>query len=200
MTAYLGPMLLAAALACLCARRWPLSRGVRLAALLAAAAAVVLPVGELDVAAHIRAVAGDLSIATQALLMAFVAGWVSNRPLLDRRQLGAVSAAAVAGGAFLYPGALGLLPMDPYALGYASIPFAAALAALTALAWLLKLHWLAGCMLLGACGRLLGVLESRNLWDYLLDPWLALFAFCWLCSSALPRRAAPGHAPQRAAG
>lgn len=188
--AYLGPMLLAAALVARYAGRRPLSRRARLGAALAAAAFVMLPVGDLNVAEYVRAVAGDLSMITQAMLAAFVIGFVDNRRLLDQRQVCAVMAAALAGALFLYPAALGLVSMDPYALGFASIHFAAALAAFTVLAWYLSLHWLAACLLLAVSARLLGALESRNLWDYLLDPLLALYAAYWLCRMAMRRAAA----------
>jgi len=35
---------------------------------------------------------------------------------------------------------------------------------------------------------LLGLGESQNLWDYLIDPWLVLYAVPWAIASALGRR------------
>ncbi|HEX6318855.1 MAG TPA: hypothetical protein VFZ84_08265 [Burkholderiales bacterium] len=184
---YSGCMLLAAGLVCLSVRRWSLNLRARIGLALAAAVSVMLPMGDLFAADYIRAVFGDLSVLSQAMLAAFILGYVADRRLLDLRQLRAVMAAAFAGGLFLYPAALGLVPVDPYSLGFGSVYFAGALGGLTLIAWYLGFHWLAGGMLLAVSARLLDALESRNLWDYLLDPLLVLYAALWLGATALRR-------------
>ena len=178
---YLGCMLLAAAAAAWCAGR---SR-FRLAFALGSALLLLVPLGELLAVEYVRAAIGDLSIVTQVLLAAFIAGYSPAR-----RQLGAIMAAALAGATFLYPAALGLIQFDPYALGYASPYFVAALATLTLAAWYLRLEWLAACLLVAVAAKIAGVLESQNLWDYLVDPLLALYAVFWLCRMALRRSSA----------
>jgi hypothetical protein len=187
---YLGCMLFAAAVLARCATHYRLSHAARIILVLGSAGSLLVPVGELMLVEYLRAVIGDLSIVTQALLAAFLAGYVMQRPLRDERQLCAVMVAALAGAAFLYPAALGLTPFDPYALGYASLPFLAALAVLTVAAWYLRFEWLAACLLVAVLARVAGVLESRNLWDYLVDPLLALYAAVWLSRVALQRLAA----------
>jgi hypothetical protein len=182
---YLGCLLLVGAFAAWCAGR---SR-FRMAAALASAALLFIPVGELLAVEYVRAAIGDLSMVTQVLLAAFVLG---HAP--DRRQLAPIMAVALAGAVFLYPAALGLTVFDPYALGYASIAFVAALAGLTLAAWCLRFEWLAACLLIAVAAKVAGVLESRNLWDYLVDPLLVLYAAFWLCRMALrkgPTAAAP---------
>jgi hypothetical protein len=189
-------MLLAAGLVCLSVRRWGLNLRARIGLALAAAVSVMLPMGDLFAADYIRAVFGDLSVLSQAMLAAFILGYVADRRLLDVRQLRAVMAAAIAGGLFLYPAALGLVPVDPYSLGFGSVYFAGALGGLTLIAWYLGFHWLAGGMLLAVSARLLDALESRNLWDYLLDPLLVLYAALWLGATALRGAAsAPSNGP-----
>lgn len=173
---YLGCMLLAAACAAGCAGR---SR-FRLPLALASGALLLVPVGDLLAVEYLRGVFGDLSIVTQMLLAAFVLG---RAP--ERRQLGAVMVLALASAVFLYPATLGLTVFDPYALGYASLALAAALAVLTLAAWYLGFEWLAACLLVAVAAKVVGVLESRNLWDYLVDPLLALYAVFWLCRAAL---------------
>lgn len=180
---YLGCMLFVAAFALWMARHRPLSLRLRIAAGLGIAAILMVPVGELLIVEYVRGVIGDLSIVTQMLLAAFVAGRTA-----DRRQLGAVMAAAVAAGVFLYPAALGVIQFDPYALGYASPYFLAAIAGLTVAAWYLRFEWLAACLLVAVTAKVAGVLESSNLWDYLVDPLLVLYALYWLSRSALRRR------------
>jgi hypothetical protein len=187
---YLGCMLLAAAVAAGCARRYRLSRAARITLVLGSASLLLVPANELMLVEYLRAAIGDLSIVTQVLLAAFLVGYVAQRRLGDERQMCAVMIAAVAGAAFLYPAALGLARFDPYALGYASLPLMAALAVLTVAAWYLRFEWLAACLLVAVAARVAGVLESRNLWDYLVDPLLALYAAFWLARMALQRLAA----------
>lgn len=176
---YLGCMLLVAAFVAWLAG----TSRFRLAFALGAAALLLVPAGELLLVEYMRGVLGDLSIVTQVLLAAFVAGY---RPA--RRQIGAVMAAAAAAAALLYPAALGAIQFDPYALGYGSAAFIAALAGVTIAAWYLRYEWLAACLLAAVAANVAGVLESRNLWDYLLDPLLVTYAAFWLCRAALQRR------------
>lgn len=176
---YLGCMLLVAAFVAWLAGP---SR-FRMVFALGAAALLLIPAGELLLVEYMRGVLGDLSIVTQVLLAAFVIGY---RP--ERRQLGAVMAAAVAAAVLLYPAALGVMQFDPYALGFGSPHFIAALAVVTVAAWYLRYEWLAACLLAGVAASVAGVLESRNLWDYLLDPLLVIYAAFWLCRAALQRR------------
>ena len=183
---YLGCMLLAAAFAAWCAGP---SR-FRLAFALAGGALLLVPVGDLLAVEYLRGVFGDLSIVTQMLLAAFVVG---RAP--ERRQLGAIMGLALASAVFLYPATLGLTVFDPYALGYTSLAFAAVLAAITLVAWYLGFEWLAACLLVAVASKVAGVLESRNLWDYLVDPLLALYALFWLCRSALRSRRPSAAAP-----
>ena len=184
---YLGCMLFAAAVAARCASRYRFPQVARIILVLASAALLLVPAGELMLVEYLRAVIGDLSIVTQLLLAAFLVGYVAQQRLHDERQLCAVMVATLAGAAFLYPAALGLVRVDPYALGYDALPFAAALAALTVTAWYLRFEWLAACLLVAVSAWVAGVLESRNLWDYLIDPLLALYAVFWLSRMALRR-------------
>jgi hypothetical protein len=187
---YLGCVLLAAALASRLAKHLTLSRPARVAVASGGAAAMLVPLDGLLLAGYLRGIVGDLSIVTQAMLAACIFSHVLDRKLLDRREMGAVMAAAFAGGLFLYPATLGLMHFDPYALGFGSPYLAATLAALTLVASYLRLYWLAACLLVAVSARLANALESQNLWDYLLDPLLALYAGFWL-SRALIRRITP---------
>ena len=97
---------------------------------------------------------------------------------LSRRRPGLLDwrvAAAIVGTALVvYPLALGLGPVDPYALGYRPLPLLAALLPLGAvLAWRRQEVWL--LLLAGDClAYALGIFG--NLWDALLDPLLVLLA------------------------
>ena len=75
----------------------------------------------------------------------------------------------------LYPLALGISPFDPYALGYHGRVrgLLVALALVAVFAWWRGRLLLLLALLLGVGAFRLEALESTNLWDYLLDPWLA---------------------------
>jgi hypothetical protein len=70
--------------------------------------------------------------------------------------------------------ALGLGAFDPYRLGFAPHGLLVVLLALAAVAWVCESYLLLACLAAAVGGHALGVLESTNLWDYLLDPWVAL--------------------------
>jgi hypothetical protein len=156
---------------------------VRYAAVLVAAAAVFLPVGGLSIAGYMRGVTGDLSAATLALAANAIFARLSGRTLIEPRErmalLGLVAAAAL----FLYPFALGWTPFDPYALGYGSIAFVAALLVVTLAAWRMNLKLAVAVVLAGALAWIGGLYESRNLWDYLIDPLAAAYALAALLTA-----------------
>jgi hypothetical protein len=179
-TAVLGMFLLLGCGASLAARRFELPRAARIGIVVAAGAAALLPLGGLMLAGYLRAALGDLSIVTQGLLAIALFQYVNAKSYLAARERAAIAATVLAGAIFLYPAALGLTYFDPYALGYGSPWLAASLLALALGAWYLRLEWLTALILLAVVARLGNALESRNLWDYLLDPWLVLYALLWL--------------------
>lgn len=192
-TALIGISLLLACGASLAARRFALRRAARIAVVLGAGAAALLPLGGLMLAGYVRAAIGDLSIVTQGVLAIALVQYVNAKVYLAARERTALAAAVVAGAIFLYPAALGLTYFDPYTLGYGSPWLAAGLLALALAAWYLRLEWLTALILLAVVARLGNALESRNLWDYLIDPWLVLYAALWLIRSAMKRRLEPKH-------
>lgn len=136
---------------------------------------------ELPLAAYVRGVTGELSIMTMLLL------WSSMLPAAKKTPLGFKVAVALIAIAF-YPLALGLGMLDPYAWGYGSIGFliatiffaiACGLAGWTKGVWILSIaiiawtvHWH----------------ESANLWDYLLDPFLAVWALLAIPNAIYQKR------------
>ena len=166
-------------------RRWPLR--VRYAASLTAVVLLLFPFGDLSPAGYVRGLTGDLSAATLALAANALADALRGRPLFGRRDVDALLAATVAAGVFLYPFALGWTPFDPYALGYGSIAFITALLLLTLAAWRAGLTLVVLVVLLAGLAFLGGVYESRNLWDYLVDPLVSLYALVTLAAGPVRR-------------
>jgi hypothetical protein len=149
---------------------------VRYAAVSAAALAVFVPIGDLPVAAYVRGVTGDLSMTTLVLAGAACIAQVTGRTVIGERDARALLCLVVAAAAFLYPFALGLTYFDPYALGYGSVEFLTVLLLVTLAAWRARLDLIAFVVAAAGLAFLAGAYESRNLWDYLIDPLVSVYA------------------------
>jgi len=136
---------------------------------------------ELPLSAYVRGITGELSIVTMLLL------WSSVLPSAKKIPPGfKVSVALIA--IVFYPLALGLGMLDPYAWGYGSMGLLIAtilfaivcgLAGWTKGVWILSfaiiawaVHWH----------------ESANLWDYLLDPFLAIWTLLAIPNAIYQKR------------
>ena len=175
--AHAGPVLLASALVLslpgVARRPW------RWLAPLVCAAGLSVRWGDFSPVEWFRGVAGDLSIVTILLLSCRVWRRLSGRDLLPAKEQGEVVRFAALAGAVLYPSALGLGTWDAYRLGYA--PLVTLLPALLALAVWARLAGrrsaiVVPVVILAWCSSLL---ESTNLWDYLVDPFVAVYGLGW---------------------
>lgn len=178
-----GCGLLCLALAAIVLRVRALPVRARYAVMAVAAIAVFAPIGDLSIAAYARGVTGDLSVATLALAASACAGRVAGRSLFEPREWSALLSLVAAAGLFLYPFALGWTPFDPYALGYGSVALTAVLLLVTLAAWHARLNLVVLVVLAGVLAYLAGIYESRNLWDYLIDPLAAVYALAVLLSA-----------------
>jgi hypothetical protein len=111
------------------------------------------------------------------LLTADVVARLFGRPIFtdsDRRLLlGGVSIASIA----LYPSALQLFPFDIYRVGFHPVtPLVIAIAGALIAA---RHPRLAVAIFLTLIAYDVHLLAATNLWDYLLDPLLALIAIAW---------------------
>lgn len=142
----------------------------RLLLLAALAAVSMIPFGGMRLLGYARGIAGDLSITSVLLLASAVAA----PRLLDRDEVRALGAFVLGGALLLYPMALGLSSFDPYALGYPARVRAmlVALAAFALIAWWRRCFLVLLAVVFAIGAYRLGFLESDNLWDYLIDPWL----------------------------
>src|SRR5213078_3049728 len=148
--------------------------------MLAAALAVFVPIGDLSIAAWVRGVTGDLSTATLILAGAACFTQITGRALIGNRDKRALCWLLALAAAFLYPFALGWTRFDPYALGFGSVEFVTALLLLTLACWWARLYLIVLVVVVAALAYLLGAYESRNLWDYLIDPLASFYALAWL--------------------
>jgi len=179
MTGLFGAMLLIAAAGCLVLRRGAFAPRLRAAAVVLLLLVGTIPVRGLPLAGYLRGVVGDPSISTMMLAGAWLVSFVLGRELVDARERSAWLLAAVVAALILYPGALGASAFDPYSLGYGSYGFATILLAVTLVAWRAGRFWLVASIVAAVTAYLLGLLESANLWDYLVDPLIAGYGALW---------------------
>lgn len=155
------------------------SPAVRFSVCALLAAFMVIPVKGLVVAGYVWGLIGDPSIATIALMSLVCIKQLTGREVCDDRNVGALLLLVLAGGAMLYPLALGLSPYDPYALGFGSWMLYSALLAVALAAWWLQLPLVVAWIVASALAYTFGMFESTNLWNYLLDPIAVLIAIGW---------------------
>ena len=136
----------------------------------------MLPINGLSLAAYLRGGIGDVSITTLLLLLSVLAKPWLNCATLDNRNrfalFGLIALAALA----LYPMALGVGAYDPYRLGYGNALFVTAVLLIALAAWYWKYYWVTLCIACATIAWAMGWHESNNLWDYLIDPFVAGYA------------------------
>ena len=137
-----------------------------------------LPVGstQLPVLAYIRGVSSDLSVTLIALACLFLGRQWAGLDTLAKREKVALNSVMAATAVVLYPLALGWGNWDIYRVGWGSYGLLAALLALSLFCWSRKLWLLPFLIGLSLLAWSAGLMESGNLWDYLIDPWLAVAA------------------------
>lgn len=124
---------------------------------------------ELPLIAYVRGVTGDLSVVTLLLLWsAFFMQMPTHTPIL-------LKSGVVVAGLLFYPLALGLGMIDPYSWGYGSVFFLSFIWVIILGMWWAKWNRETVIFSFAIMAWALGLHESRNLWDYILDPFLFLW-------------------------
>jgi hypothetical protein len=169
-----------------------LPAGARYAVMLAAAFALFVPFGDLPAAAYLRGVTGDVSVTTLILAGSACIARLTGKALIGPRDEQVLYRLLVLAALFLYPFALGWTPFDPYSLGYGSIAFHTALLCIALAAWWARLHAVVFIVVAASLAYLAGAYESRNLWDYLIDPLVSVYALVRLLAGLRPRLSGDG--------
>lgn len=145
-----------------------------LAMLTAAVFAVsLIPFGGLPLAGYIRGMVGDLSITT--VVLAWAALSFPYCPATELRQRNSVLMLIAAAAIIFYPMTLGMSLFDPYRTGYGEPVFVACVLVIGIVAWFLRSNLIVLCISLATLAWSLGWYESTNLWDYLIDPLVAIY-------------------------
>ena len=143
------------------------------------------PVGaaQLPLLAYIRGISSDLSMTLVALACIFLSRRFFGVPAIVIREKKALTGVVAGAALFLYPTALGWGDWDAYRLGWGSWGLWGTLLALSLVFWVKGLRLLPVLVGLALFAWSAGLMESANLWDYLVDPWLAIAAL-FQCAKA----------------
>ena len=134
-----------------------------------------LPFGDagLLLLGYARGVLSDFSVTSVVLSVLFIgqrSGFLNGPGDVEKRALFiALSFAAL----LLYPTALGWGDWDAYNLGWGSTAGVAVLSLLMLFCFWRRFRLLPLLMAAALLAWSIGLLESTNLWDYLIDPWIA---------------------------
>ncbi len=179
-------------LVCAAALVWLLQKGFQQALPMSAKAILLLmianlffwPLGlnlELPLSAYVRGVIGDLSTVTVLLLLSALFVRNQSAPWIVKVAIGLV-------GLCFYPFALGLGMFDPYGWGYSSVALLIAVLVFALLCAIAK--WNRGAWIIGLAIIAWGMQwhESTNLWDYLIDPILVVWAIFGVVATIMKKR------------
>lgn len=143
-----------------------------------ALALTLTPIGPLSVAQFSRGLFGDLSITSILLLGRFLI--LPQAARSESRQLFILVCIT---GILFYPAALGLGMIDPYQWGYLNsyrgieIPmlFLGGLIVIMMIAGRMENSLIMLCITAAVGAFMLEAMESRNIWDYLIDPMIFIY-------------------------
>ncbi len=140
---------------------------------LISACITMIPVGGLPLARWLISFNANFSIPLTAILFSKVLEPFFGGRLLDEKALLACWVFSITAGVILFPMALGLSRFDPYPAGWGfSCLFVLAFAVTVVL--LAMKNRFAGVLIAAILAYNLRLLESTNLWDYLIDPFLVI--------------------------
>lgn len=150
---------------------------------------IFIPLDGTSIATWIFGAFGVLSLPTLALLTSFIIHKLGGPILFTPGDRKFILLSALITGLLLYPATLGLTGIDPYALGYHSSLLFGLLCTALLIAWFRNAHRLCLLYSLALTASLLGLYESSNILDALLDPFLFLYAALSLLRSPNPQPA-----------
>ncbi|MEO6016821.1 MAG: hypothetical protein ABIP46_06160 [Polaromonas sp.] len=157
---------------------WP--GGGRWRQWIAAAVFVLLwwPAGsaQLPLLAYVRGITSDPSVTLVAMACLALYRRGSGRDVVRPRERTVLAVTVAALALVLYPTALGWGDWDAYRLGWGSPVLWLGLLLGSVVCWFRGLRLLPLLVALALLAWTAGALESTNLWDYLMDPWLAVAA------------------------
>ena len=131
---------------------------------------------QLPLLAYVRGISSDLSTTLVALACLSLGRHLFDWPAMAQREKMVLYVVLAAAAVVLYPTALGWGDWDAYRPGWGSFGMLGILLLLSLACWIAGLRLLPALVGLALLAWVAGWMESGNLWDYLIDPWLAILA------------------------
>lgn len=156
---------------------------------------LVIPVNGVSALYVLRAIFGELSI-TATLLLSVIAFGKVRAGRLPRRDIFCLAAILAPLSLWFYPLSLGLTLHDPYQLGFNATALSAVMLSAGFIAWLRGYFMVVAVLSLSLLAYRFELLESSNLWDYLIDPCVAIFSLYHVGKTLLRARRAKTAAQQ----
>jgi hypothetical protein len=138
-------------------------------------ACTFIPVNQITTTGYIRGVTGDISLISLCWLFTAFVAKVTGRRLVSHQQrsLNIVTLSILT--LVLYPASLGLVQTDPYVWGYQANNLLIVLTIIGIAMWYAGNYHLTLWIALAVLGFAFKIMESSNLWDYIIDAWLGIF-------------------------
>lgn len=163
-------------------KRYPIAIGVLAVSL------SLLPVLEVDLSSYLLPMLGFLSLTSILLLINSIGkccNWTNG--LRNIEYLWILSLVSICG-LILYPTTLWFGNFWLYSLGFTNILLPLGLGIIALIAWTVNHRPSALLLLITLWAWLLGLSESQNLWNYLIDPWLVIYAWSQVGAKAVQQR------------
>lgn len=135
---------------------------------------ILLPVKHVPAARFLTGLNANFSITLGAILLDSFLWEIERIRLLDRRALRTIGLGGLFLGFCLYPCSMNLVPFDLYRFGWGSVSLLGPILLLTILL-VLRGNQAGFVLAASVAAYALKLLESENLWDYLLDPFVMCF-------------------------
>lgn len=134
-----------------------------------------LPYGDagLPFLAFARGIFSDLSVTSVALAVLYIVCRTAGVLCVQGRETRTLHIGLTFAALLLYPTALGWGDWDAYRLGWGSPGFVVMLSLSALACFCMGFRLLPLLVAAALMAWSFGVLESTNLWDYLIDPWIA---------------------------
>lgn len=161
------------------------SRSIQAAVFALLIVVALIPIDKLNGSQHFLTIAGHLSFTSMCLLGAFIVGKFSGSVLWKRGEKQLMLPAVLVCGILIYLAAFGVVTFDLYQLGYSSVSLIAALTVAAVAAAVARFNILFSVLVSAAAGFQLHLLHSHNIWDYLVDPLLVIYAAASLSIAAV---------------
>ncbi len=135
----------------------------------------LLPLREFPASHYIRVLTGDLSMLSFVWLTAGAIQTILRGERIRSNEDHLTAIAVIVISLFLYPSALGLSPLDTYSFGYSPVYLGPFIFFLFIIAVWLS-YWIAASgAALALAAYHFTLMESNNLWDYLIDPVIVIY-------------------------